>query len=211
MKSFVKKFHNENGITLIEVMATIVISSIILVVVYNVFMMGIKTYEKVGIEMQLRDEADHIVSSILQTLYETPINSVEECGNNCLRIVQDQSFVVDQDFPSLITEETVDITAIEKQDVTLSANSVELLTTVGESEPISKNILTSDYSLVFKQNPDGEEIASRINLLQCINEDEKAGCERGLIEVVLELQHNQFTEDQLISVKPIKLESQFGF
>ncbi|TXC90110.1 prepilin-type N-terminal cleavage/methylation domain-containing protein [Metabacillus litoralis] len=211
MKSFVKKFHNENGITLIEVMATIVISSIILVVVYNVFMMGIKTYEKVGIEMQLRDEADHIVSSILQTLYETPIDSVEDCGNNCLKISQDQSFVVDQDFPSLIREETADKSLKEEHKVTLSANSVELLSTVGEADPIARNLLTNDYSLIFEQNSEGEEIASRINLLQCINEDGEPGCERGLIEVVLELQHNNFTEDQVISVKPIKLESKFGF
>lgn len=211
MKSFVKKFHNENGITLIEVMATIVISSIILVVVYNVFMMGIKTYEKVGIEMQLRDEADHIVSSILQTLYETPIDSVEKCGDNCLKISQDQSYIVDQDFPSLIREETADESTKEEHNVTLTANSVELLSKVGKADPISQNLLTNDYSLIFKQNTDGEEIASRINLVECINEDGKAGCERGLIEVVLELQHNNFTEDQLISVKPIKLESKFGF
>lgn len=43
--------------------------------------------------MQLRDEADHIVASILKELYETPIDSVKPCDGieNCITISHDKN------------------------------------------------------------------------------------------------------------------------
>ncbi|WP_121662988.1 PilW family protein [Metabacillus litoralis] len=220
MKNFVKDIHNEKGISLIEVMTTLLISSIILVVVYNVFIMGIKTYERVGVEAQLRDEADFIVSSILQELYDTPIDSVSKCKDeeNCLEITHNKSYQLDSKFPTLIQKkyniesETITI-KLEKNNVNISK-----IKETGnlEKEIYNRNLLNDKHSLLFlkKINSDNilEDVKSKINV-HCQTEKTipDSPCNQGIIQIVLELQHKNFTEDNFITVDPIKFESEFGF
>jgi len=211
MKNFVKAFKEEKGVSLLEVIATLLISSIILIVVYNVFIMGIKTYEKVGVEMQLRDEADHIVASILKELYETPIDSVKPCDGieNCITISHDKKLKANEQFPSVIDETRLD--AAEEIDITLEENEVQLTTRVGTSNQTTTNLLNEKYELLLGNEVDEKE-RSRIAIIDCIDEDNNdTTCEKGLIEIYLHLQDKNFTEDDLISADPIKLESKFGF
>ncbi|WP_175639846.1 type IV pilus modification PilV family protein [Metabacillus schmidteae] len=209
MKNFVKYVKNENGVSLVEVLATILISSILLVVVYNVFHMGIKSYERIGIEMQLRDEADYIVSSIMKELYEAPIDSVESCGEDCITITHNTTLNVDKDFPSIITEEKLDV----EKNITIKMDDSHVnLSFQGYTDEIPQRNLLNDKYLLFLEEDVGNEEKSKIEINECINNDNNEyTCEEGLINMVLHIQHKDFTKDSLISADPVKLESKFGF
>lgn len=60
---------NERGITLVEVLAVFVITSIIGLVAYSVLFSGFKTYDRVKIEASLRDEADLIMSELISEMF----------------------------------------------------------------------------------------------------------------------------------------------
>ncbi|MGD6832043.1 PulJ/GspJ family protein [Sutcliffiella halmapala] len=72
MNLFVKILKDERGISLYELLAVLAISSIIMSSMYGAFIMGINLYKKIGIEAQMRDEADIMVASLLNDL-----NSIE--------------------------------------------------------------------------------------------------------------------------------------
>ncbi|APH04214.1 PulJ/GspJ family protein [Bacillus weihaiensis] len=205
MKNIVKKLNNEQGVSLLEVMATVVISSIILVVFYNVFTMGVKTYERVGVEMQLRDEADYIVSAIMKELYETPINSVRECDgvDHCIEIVQNIVYEKNENFSTLIDQKTLDESDEIVTTIIFTPNAVTLTKKEGQNPETTSNLLNNNYQLLFNN-----EERTKVNL-ECL--DKSNQCEQGLIEMQLKLEHRKFTDGQMISVDPIVLTSKFGF
>lgn len=83
MRHFVSLFNNERGITLVELLLAIVISTLVLGIAYGLLLMGMKTYEKVGIEQGLRDEADYVVAQIMQTFYDGEISDIK---NECQKL-----------------------------------------------------------------------------------------------------------------------------
>lgn len=72
MNLYDKIVKEESGITLIELLAVIAISGIIMSSMYGTFIMGINIYKKIAIEAQMRDEADILVASLLNDF-----NSIE--------------------------------------------------------------------------------------------------------------------------------------
>ncbi len=74
-----KQLNNQAGLTLIEVLLTIVIFSIISVVVYGVLLQFNSHYAKINSEVQFRDEADIIMANFTNYIYPstsvTPIPS----------------------------------------------------------------------------------------------------------------------------------------
>ncbi|TYP70104.1 prepilin-type N-terminal cleavage/methylation domain-containing protein [Paenibacillus methanolicus] len=60
---------DEQGVTLIELIASLSLVSVVLGVVYSSITFGMSTYNKVRIENSLRDEGDLIMSSIITKLY----------------------------------------------------------------------------------------------------------------------------------------------
>lgn len=69
---------NERGITLVEVLAAIVIAAIIGTIAYSIILGGLKYYERVTIEAELRDEADLIVAELIQSLYVLKLSEIEK-------------------------------------------------------------------------------------------------------------------------------------
>ncbi|WP_017755974.1 PilW family protein [Calidifontibacillus oryziterrae] len=78
MRKFVNL--NQRGMTLVETLITLLISTLILGSIYSVFTMGIKYYNKIAIEGQLRDEADYIIASILNEIYRLSPDEINDCG-----------------------------------------------------------------------------------------------------------------------------------
>ncbi|MGM0844063.1 MAG: PilW family protein [Bacillota bacterium] len=83
------KTYDEEGFTLIELLLTLAISAILLPVIYGTFLTGYKIYEKVSIEGQLREDADYVSAMLMNSLYSTPFDYVDECEDedNCLIFV----------------------------------------------------------------------------------------------------------------------------
>lgn len=78
------KFNNEKGITLVEVLATLVIMSIIGTLAYSILFQGYNNYNRVKVETELRDEADLIMANYISDFYvmkKTEAKLVNSCKN----------------------------------------------------------------------------------------------------------------------------------
>lgn len=69
------------GVTLVELLVALVISSILLTTIYSVFVTGIHLYQKMQLEGQMRDDADYIATMILNEMYENSPRSVKKYTN----------------------------------------------------------------------------------------------------------------------------------
>lgn len=67
---------DEKGITLPEVLASIVIAAIVGTLAYGVLFSGIKANERVKAEAQLRDDADLIMAWFIQDLYTLRLSEI---------------------------------------------------------------------------------------------------------------------------------------
>ncbi|MDO6656033.1 type II secretion system protein J [Anaerobacillus sp. 1_MG-2023] len=68
-------FHNNRGVTLPEVLITLVLLSIVSIAIYSFLFNGLHSYEKVKTETAFRDEADIVMTSFINKLY--PVKEVE--------------------------------------------------------------------------------------------------------------------------------------
>jgi Tfp pilus assembly protein PilW len=91
----VKIFDNK-GVTLYELLAVMAITMIILPVIYGVFTSGVKLYNKIQVEGQLRDDADYAATMIMNTFYSFPFDYVKDCGPNCLELVDSRHTSVEK-------------------------------------------------------------------------------------------------------------------
>ena len=64
-----KYLKNERGLSLVELLATLVITSMIGIIVYAILFNGFKTYDRVKIESELRNEADIIMAELISDLF----------------------------------------------------------------------------------------------------------------------------------------------
>lgn len=69
MKRFVKRLKSEQGLTLIELIASLTVFSLVIGTIYSITMFGFRSYHQISIENSLRDEADIIMSSIITEMY----------------------------------------------------------------------------------------------------------------------------------------------
>lgn len=79
-----RKINNEYGITLVEVLATLVIMSIIGALAYSILFQGYNNYNRVKVETELRDEADLIMANYISDFYvmkKTEAKLVNSCTN----------------------------------------------------------------------------------------------------------------------------------
>lgn len=66
-----KILRNKNGLTLIELLATVTLTSLIFIFAGSLLVKGINHYNNISTEIALRDEADIIMSNLVRTLYTT--------------------------------------------------------------------------------------------------------------------------------------------
>lgn len=62
-------FHNNRGVTLPEVLITLVLLSIVSIAIYSFLFNGLHSYDKVKTETAFRDEADIVMTSFINKLY----------------------------------------------------------------------------------------------------------------------------------------------
>ena len=70
MKEFVRRVQSrEQGFTLIELIASLTVFAMIAGIISGLTMFGVRSYDKITIQNELRDEADLIMSAIITKLY----------------------------------------------------------------------------------------------------------------------------------------------
>lgn len=82
MRKYVECLKSQQGFTLIELIAAITIFSMVVGIISMVTMFGFRSYHKITIENSLRDEADIIMSSIINELYIFAPERVERTIDN---------------------------------------------------------------------------------------------------------------------------------
>lgn len=81
MKKYAKRLKSEQGFTLIEMIAALTLFSMVVGIISMVTMFGFRSYHKITIENSLRDEADIIMSTIINELYTFAPEKVENTTN----------------------------------------------------------------------------------------------------------------------------------
>ncbi|MGO4888585.1 PilW family protein [Anaerobacillus sp. MEB173] len=66
----IKKWNNEKGMTLIEVLAVLAISSLVITLVYGVLISGVSLFHKGSTETLMRQDADIVMAHIVNDFYE---------------------------------------------------------------------------------------------------------------------------------------------
>lgn len=117
MIRFVKKITNEQGMTLIELIAVMSILSLVGGLVFSLIHFGTSSYEKIKIEQSLRDEADIIMSSIITELYTQAPEQMSENGNGFVMsggALTDPKRIYISDGQLYIGDRVVEISAVLK-------------------------------------------------------------------------------------------------
>lgn len=84
MKKPIERLVNNQGVTLVELLATIIIVSIVAALTYTILFQGYSNYQRVTVEAELRDEADLIMASLVKdifTLKKSEVQLVQSCAN----------------------------------------------------------------------------------------------------------------------------------
>ncbi|MBP3949661.1 PulJ/GspJ family protein [Bacillus suaedae] len=65
----IKNLQSQRGITLIEILVTLVLITLITILAASMLTNGLKTAERVKVEAEIRDEADYLMVQLLNELY----------------------------------------------------------------------------------------------------------------------------------------------
>jgi hypothetical protein len=184
--------NNANGLSLVELLAAITISSFILVSIYGVFFSGLNAYKRIFIENQLRSEADYIVATIMNKLYAFAPHGI----------------VMDE------TETTkTQIEFVKDKDINISLGMFQ-------KRPPDKLerfvVALQDGSIAI----DGEQLHSdRLKIVanesefsySCAKQEENI-CRSGVVTIKLAVQDRDHDDpDDLLYIKPFTLKTEFGF
>ncbi|MGN7177252.1 hypothetical protein BK139_05360 [Paenibacillus sp. FSL R5-0490] len=191
------KIFDERGATLYELLAVLVISSIILPIIYGVFTSGYKLYNKIGIEGQLRDDADYTATMIMNTFYSFPFDYVRECGEkNCIELVNSSSTSLTKQEKEQQTFYTINQNTENKEEQVIRIE-------ITDSENDSSRKAISIDSAEITSAADFSESALGISCSESTDKNEEE-CTQGMIDLMLKLDHERLEEK-------LELNSKFGF
>lgn len=212
-----KLISSQRGFTLVEVLATLVIMSIVSGVIYSVFTTGLKLYQKIGIEAQLRDDADYVATMILNEMYESPPNYIKNHeGSNGEKGIELIRYFPKEVNRYLIDDFTNDDGTIKIQqrqfiyfkDDIFYIETFETEILEDKTEKINTTIsqISSDNSIFTTL--DG--ISSSIEF-SCTKPELTTQCPHGTINLSLIIGEDKERFSNLLKREPLKLESSFGF
>lgn len=206
---------SNRGVTLIEVLITLVIMTIVSAAIYGTFTTGLKLYQKIGIEGQLRDDADYAVTMILNEMYDNPPSYVRKLdplvdnGKEGIELVRyedkkitdnyiiEDSTAIKQDLLIYFENDNLYLEKIEKttNGTETTINTVEKTEISSESSQYDSNA----SSISLDPNPD---FCSAESTTTCVH---------GRIEITLVMKDREHGTTSLLKTEPLKLISTFGF
>ncbi len=212
MKQFVKIVTQKNGFTLIELLTALVISSFILVIASTVLISGIQLYKKIGIEVQLRDEADYAVTRIMQELYSNSIDDIKlNCGNvdQCLKLIDDTSVNVSAEIKN-----DREVSIINKDGINSSSKEIII-----EFKNDNNLYIDTEQINSSKISFGGSKITAKCNnKTSIVKSTDGSGtatiqtrCDNAIITIELTVKHSQYDASNPLYDQVLYLTSKFGF
>lgn len=191
------KIFDNKGFTLYELLAVLAITAIVLPVIYGVFTSGIKLYNKIQVEGQLRDDADYTSTMIMNAFYSYPFDYVKSCGDDCIELVNSTFTGVDK----------VENNSSGATFYGVYRNKKNTLETSVRIELTEK--ATEDGTVrVFEIDGKPLEVESDFNnsklVYKCANNTDEAACGKGMISL-------DYSLDNLRLEEALDLHSKFGF
>ncbi|NNU93212.1 prepilin-type N-terminal cleavage/methylation domain-containing protein [Geobacillus sp. NFOSA3] len=191
MKRYV---NNTKGLSLVELLAAITISSLILASIYGVFFSGLNAYKRIHIENQLRSEADYIVATIMNKLYAFAPDGIEmdqgQTTNAQIIFVNDKRKDIDP-YLGFVEEEpepTPETLTVALQDGSIAIDGERL-----HSDHLK--IVVDESKLSYS----------------CAKQEENI-CRSGVVTIKLAVQDRDHGDpDDLLYIKPFTLKTEFGF
>ncbi|OAB42957.1 PilW family protein [Paenibacillus glacialis] len=184
MAEYAKKIRAEQGFTLVELLASLMVLALVIGIIYPVMMFGLRSYHKVQIENSLREEADILMSSIISELYVFGPESVSQPASTDPFIGNNGPFI-----------ELMRVDNGKKVEREIRMDSGKLFIRDKVNGPSNTGEIPVQSQLIL---PDSEL------RLTCSND--KTTCSSGLIEIKLVLERTfESREYQL------ELNSRFGF
>ena len=203
-KKIKESLANEKGLSLIEILLAVTITTFISGVIYSLFITGLSLYQKIQIEGQLRDDADYIATMIMNELttnqpkYVTPLN---EDGKNGIRLNVEE-------------EKTVDGYIIEDSKGT---EPVDVYFKDSQFIIDNKGVLTTlDLSTSsFIDLNAGTQTEKKTGITLDTDSDDckidPTECTHSTIHVTMIIENNIHDKGFFVSTEPLVLESSFGF
>jgi type II secretory pathway component PulJ len=188
MKQFV---NNHKGVSLVELLAAVTISTFILASIYGVLLSGIKTYQRIGIENQLRSEADYVISIVMNELYQFAPDGIDTTATTNQRML----FINNK-------QKKIDtrVGLVEEQETTKKTFTVELQ---NDALSINGQPINSDYLKIISKQ-------SKLSYT-CVRQEGNV-CRNGIVTFVLAVQDRDHeTPNSPLYIKPFTLKTEFGF
>ena len=206
-----EKLTSNHGMTLIEVLVTLSITAIISTVIYGTFITGLKLYQKIGIEGQLRDDADYAATMILNEMYDNPPTYALDYENTIthakgIQLVRYQ----DKDVDNYIIKDS----DYKKQDLFIYFENEKFylethkFDSITHNETIEKTELSSESSK-YTTYDDGTK--SEVKLLSCSQKDASGNCQHGTISLIIVIADSKQKINSLLKTEPLVSKSTFGF
>jgi len=188
-----KVFANERGLTLIELLVGLAITSLIAASAYGVFTAGTKAYKRIGIENQLRSEADVLVATMFNELYALAPDGLKKDESNDYTLTFVNRMKKEIDTSTGLVEEK------EQADQTLQMMIDE---TNGTLFINGKQVTPSNLRIVPEQ--------SKFQY-KCIREQQNV-CKSGVVSIRLSVQDEDHRDpNDPLYIEPFTLETKFGF
>ncbi|MBR2516640.1 prepilin-type N-terminal cleavage/methylation domain-containing protein [Geobacillus sp.] len=184
---------NQDGMSLVELLAAITISMVIIGIIYTVFIAGIRVYERIGIENELRSEADYAAARLMNALYAFSPDGLEAGQNQENKPLHQLAFVKNEQFETNSQVGLVSRGQATKPSVrTISIENGKLIV---DGEPITSTRLLLDGS----SSSFSFRCARREGII----------CRSGVLTMTLTIQDAE--NHGVISIKPFTLKTEFGF
>ncbi|MBE2917528.1 prepilin-type N-terminal cleavage/methylation domain-containing protein [Anoxybacillus flavithermus] len=193
-----KVFANERGLTLIELLVGLAITSIIAASAYGVFTAGMKAYKRIGIENQLRSEADILMTTIFNELYALAPDGLKTDG-----LKTDES-----------NDDTLTFVNEIKKEIDTNTGLVEDKKQAGQTLQIMIDKTNETLLINGKQvTPSNLRIVPEQSEFQykCMREQQNI-CKSGVVTIRLSVQDEDHRNpDDPLYIEPFTLETKFGF
>ncbi|MDQ0214534.1 prepilin-type N-terminal cleavage/methylation domain-containing protein [Oikeobacillus pervagus] len=185
------KIYDKHGLTLVEILAAITIFAILAPIIWGVLVTGQKIYVKQSTEVQFRDDADYVVTLVMNEFYSEPFNYVEKCGKNCIKIIQSERTTL-----APVEKDSLKYYEVEKEEITAEETRIEIIEENGKtSYKMNDQILETESDFT----------GSTLEFF-CPNENKKdEKCSSGIIKLTNNMSQPGKTDQSLT------LESEFGF
>ena len=205
-----KSNRSEQGITLVELLVTIALVSLFGTIMYSVFLTGVKLYQKIEVEGQLRDDADYIATAILNEMYSNSPKSVKtfkdsSTGKEGIILVRANEKKVDG---YLVEENTIQPEKTIK--IYFDGDQFIIESDTGGEQEIKSIQIDSTYAKVDDGKPTATQSKITLDRVGECNAD-YTECSQGIIQLTLVLKGKNDIKNSLINSKPLVLNSSFGF